>query len=48
MLVGVGGSGRRSMSKLASYIRGMKNFSIEISKNYRDKEFHEDIKYLLR
>jgi len=48
MLVGVGGSGRRSMAKLASHIRGMKNFSIEIAKNYRDKEFHEDIKYLLR
>jgi dynein heavy chain len=48
MLVGVGGSGRRSMSKLASHIRGMKNFSIEISKNYRDKEFHEDIKFLLK
>lgn len=26
----------------------MKNFSIEITKNYREKEFHEDIKNLLK
>jgi hypothetical protein len=25
----------------------MKSFSIEITKNYREKEFHEDIKKLL-
>lgn len=25
----------------------MKSFSIEISKNYREKEFHEDIKKML-
>lgn len=48
MLVGVGGSGRRSLAKLAAHINGMKNFSIEITKNYREKEFHEDIKNLLK
>ena len=47
LLVGVGGSGRRSMAKLAANINSMKSFSIEISKNYREKEFHEDIKKLL-
>jgi dynein heavy chain len=44
----VGGSGRRSMARLAAHINNMKSFSIEITKNYRDKEFHEDIKNLLK
>lgn len=47
LLVGVGGSGRRSLAKLAASMNTMKSFSIEISKNYREKEFHEDIKTLL-
>jgi len=48
MLVGVGGSGRRSMARLAASMNDMKNFSIEITKSYREKEFHEDIRALLR
>lgn len=48
MLVGVGGSGRRSMARLAASINRMKTFSIEISKSYREREFHEDIKRLLK
>lgn len=48
MLVGVGGSGRRSMARLAAHMNDLKNFSIEISKSYREKEFHEDIRGLLR
>jgi dynein heavy chain len=48
MLVGVGGSGRRSMARLAGSMNEMKNFSIEITKSYREKEFHEDIRMLLR
>lgn len=48
MLVGVGGSGRRSMARLAAHMNEMKNFSIEIAKGYREKEFHEDIRGLLR
>lgn len=47
LLVGVGGSGRRSMARLAAHINSMKSFSIEITKSYREKEFHEDIKKLL-
>lgn len=35
------------MARLASSMNSMKTFSIEISKNYREKEFHEDIKSLL-
>lgn len=48
MLVGVGGSGRRSMARLAAAMNDMKNFSIEITKSYKEKEFHEDIRGLLR
>lgn len=47
LLVGVGGSGRQSMARLAASMNNFKSFSIEISKNYREKEFHEDIKKLL-
>ena len=35
------------MARLASSMNAMKTFSIEITKNYREKEFHEDIKALL-
>jgi dynein heavy chain len=46
MLVGVGGSGRSSLTRLAAYIANMSTFSIEITKNYRLFEFREDIKKL--
>jgi dynein heavy chain len=46
MLIGVGGSGRQSQTKLASYTADMKVFMIEITKTYRKVEFHEDIKKL--
>ena len=36
------------MARLAASMGEMKNFSIEITKSYRDKEFHEDIRMLLR
>lgn len=45
--MGVGGSGRRSLARLAANMNAMKSFSIEITKNYREKEFHEDIKKML-
>ena len=46
MLVGVGGSGRSSLTRLACYIAGMSTFTIEITKNYRLIEFREDLKRL--
>jgi dynein heavy chain len=48
MLVGVGGSGRSSMARLAAGFNQMTTFAIEITKAYREKEFHDDIKTLLR
>ena len=48
MLVGVGGSGRSSMARLAAGFNQMTTFSIEITKSYKEKEFHEDIKTLLK
>lgn len=48
LLVGVGGSGRRSLAQLGASILEQKVFSIEITKNYREKEWHENLRDLLR
>jgi len=48
MLVGVGGSGRQSLTRLASKIQDYEIFQIEIKKIYRMIEFREDIKNVLR
>ena len=48
LLVGVGGSGRRGMARLGASIAKFGTFEIEINKNYKEKDFHEDLKKLLR
>ncbi|XP_042770547.1 dynein axonemal heavy chain 2 isoform X3 [Panthera leo] len=48
LLVGIGGSGRQSLARLASSICEYATFQIEVSKHYRRQEFREDIKRLYR
>uniref|UniRef100_A0A7S1IC30 Dynein heavy chain n=1 Tax=Eutreptiella gymnastica TaxID=73025 RepID=A0A7S1IC30_9EUGL len=46
LLVGVGGSGRQSQTRMATYLAGYTCFSIEVTKSYRSADFHEDLKKL--
>jgi len=44
LLVGVGGSGRHSLTRLASFVAGYEVIQLEINKNYSMSQFREDIK----
>ncbi|KAM9856968.1 dynein axonemal heavy chain 1 [Aulostomus maculatus] len=47
LLLGVGGSGRQSLTKLASYMSEYECFQIELSKNYGQPEWRENIKSIM-
>lgn len=47
LLVGIGGSGRQSLARLASSICEYITFQIEVTKHYRKQEFREGIAGLL-
>ncbi|TGZ71294.1 hypothetical protein CRM22_002727 [Opisthorchis felineus] len=46
LLVGLSGSGRRSLAKLAAYIAEVKTFEILLRRGYSENEFREDLKAL--
>ncbi|RNF10287.1 1-beta dynein [Trypanosoma rangeli] len=48
LLVGLGGSGRYSLTRLATYLAGYTIFSVEIHKKYDSDRFHEDLRSLYK
>jgi len=47
LLLGVGGSGRQSLARLATYMSSYKMYQIEVVKGYSMKDWRENLKTVL-
>lgn len=47
LLVGIGGSGRQSATKLSTFMNSYELYQIEITKNYTSSDWREDLKKIM-
>uniref|UniRef100_A0A8C5KDB1 Dynein axonemal heavy chain 3 n=1 Tax=Jaculus jaculus TaxID=51337 RepID=A0A8C5KDB1_JACJA len=47
LLVGIGGSGRQSATKLSTFMNSYEIYQIEITKNYTNNDWREDLKKIM-
>lgn len=48
LLIGLGGNGRRTLSKLAAFINDCQTFRVEIGKSYSRNDWQDDLKSLFK